>query len=99
MACWIGPAPPHLVANRVDEQRVEVIAALRRLRMTGAERRVDLVRHEWLHVGWDGRERHVYGRFGDTLVEHRFHQANMGASSGKTCCGVMSASGDPANVG
>jgi transposase InsO family protein len=28
---------PNLVANRVDERRVEVIAALRRLRMTGAE--------------------------------------------------------------
>jgi transposase InsO family protein len=28
---------PHLVANRVDDRRVEVIAALRRLRMTGAE--------------------------------------------------------------
>jgi transposase InsO family protein len=28
---------PNLVANRVDDRRVEVIAALRRLRMTGAE--------------------------------------------------------------
>ena len=28
---------PALVANRTDERRVEVIAALRRLRMTGAE--------------------------------------------------------------
>jgi transposase InsO family protein len=28
---------PNLVANRVDERRVEAIAALRRLRMTGAE--------------------------------------------------------------
>src|SRR5205085_5082501 len=28
---------PVIVANRTDEQRVEVIAALRRLRMTGAE--------------------------------------------------------------
>jgi transposase len=28
---------PHVVANRVDDGRVEVIAALRRLRMTGAE--------------------------------------------------------------
>ena len=28
---------PNFVANRVDERRVEVIAALRRLRMTGAE--------------------------------------------------------------
>ena len=28
---------PHVVANRTDEQRVEAIAALRRLRMTGAE--------------------------------------------------------------
>jgi transposase len=28
---------PRTVANRTDERRVEVIAALRRLRMTGAE--------------------------------------------------------------
>jgi DNA-binding transcriptional ArsR family regulator len=28
---------PSIVANRTDERRVEVIAALRRLRMTGAE--------------------------------------------------------------
>ena len=28
---------PAVVANRTDERRVEVIAALRRLRMTGAE--------------------------------------------------------------
>jgi DNA-binding transcriptional ArsR family regulator len=28
---------PHVVANRVEDRRVEVIAALRRVRMTGAE--------------------------------------------------------------
>jgi len=28
---------PHVVANRTDERRVEAIAALRRLRFTGAE--------------------------------------------------------------
>jgi hypothetical protein len=33
---------PAIVANRVDERRVEAIAALRRLRMTGAARRPEL---------------------------------------------------------
>ena len=31
------PSAPAVVANRTDERRIEVIAALRRLRMTGAE--------------------------------------------------------------
>jgi transposase InsO family protein len=31
------PSAPHVVANRTEEQTVQVIAALRRLRMTGAE--------------------------------------------------------------
>ena len=35
--CWIAPRRRCVVANRTDERRVEVIAALRRLRMTGAE--------------------------------------------------------------
>ena len=35
---WVGRcSAPQTVANRTDESRVEVIAALRRLRMTGAE--------------------------------------------------------------
>src|SRR5207237_10668801 len=35
--CWIGSSAPRVVANRVEDRRIEVIAALRRLRMTGAE--------------------------------------------------------------
>ena len=35
--CWIAPRRRASVANRTDEDRVEAIAALRRLRMTGAE--------------------------------------------------------------
>jgi hypothetical protein len=31
------PSTPTVVANRTDERRVEVIAVLRRLRMTSAE--------------------------------------------------------------
>lgn len=31
------PSAPHVVANRTDERRIEAVAALRRLRMTGAE--------------------------------------------------------------
>ncbi len=34
---WIAPRHPVVVANRTEERRVAVIAALRRLRMTGAE--------------------------------------------------------------
>jgi hypothetical protein len=35
--CWITAADPRLVADRTGEQRVEAIAALRRLRFTGPE--------------------------------------------------------------
>ena len=35
--CWIAPQHRCCVANRTDERRVEVIAALRRLRLTGLE--------------------------------------------------------------
>jgi transposase InsO family protein len=34
---WDRSSAPAIVANRTDERRIEVIAALRRLRMTGAE--------------------------------------------------------------
>jgi transposase InsO family protein len=34
---WDRSSAPSLVANRTEERRIEVIAALRRLRMTGAE--------------------------------------------------------------
>ncbi len=35
--CWIAPRRRSRSRNRTDERRVEVIAALRRLRFTGAE--------------------------------------------------------------
>lgn len=49
---------PVLVANRTDDRRIEVIAALRRLRMTGAEiaetldMAVSTVSGSWRGSGW-----------------------------------------------